>query len=194
MSDYEFEDEREMDEIDTSEPVGSAKVTLDVPVPTVEQVAGTIARQLISQAGYDSKRMIENQVADAVNALVETKVAAIVGPAIDEFLKRPMQPTDGFGNPIGEPVTMAGIVTKQVEQWAAVMVSRDGKPIGKDSYGGYGRESMTRLEFSMAQLVDRDLQAAVKKEVDAIKVQLKAKASAVIAKQIAEQVAALVIK
>ena len=72
MSEYDHEDNREMDEIPPSEPVGSLKVEFGIPVPTVEQIAGQVARQVIAVGKYGAVKesalhqLAEERLADAI--------------------------------------------------------------------------------------------------------------------------------
>lgn len=45
---YEQEDDREMIDVPPYEPVGRATINFDVRIPTIEQVTGEIARQIIA--------------------------------------------------------------------------------------------------------------------------------------------------
>lgn len=171
----------DLTDIRVSDPQGAVPVTLDIRLPTIEQVAGQIARQWIAGCGYDRKKAIEITVADAVEAMVNNKVSAIVEGVIGEALARPLRLTDGYGNPIGEPTTLERVLTARVENWAGANVNHEGLTVTRDSFHS---QKMSRLEWMVGRIVGRELQDAVAKETKKIVESLKVSATAVIAQQI----------
>lgn len=189
----DYEDERDITEIGLDEPMGSARVTFDVPMPTVEQVTGEIARQLIASFGdykarADLMAIAKQKLDDAITA----KIADQVEPVLDQLLSQPLQPTDGFGNPVGEPTSLQGLIAHHVTQWASTPVNSDGVPMRKDPYSS--KANSPRIDWALGQLVNGEMKKAIQVEVDKLKTQLKANATAHIAKQIADQVANMVLK
>ena len=77
---------------------------------------------------------IQEQLANQINAAVQT----IVVPHIENILTDQIQPTDYYGNPKGEPITIRGLVMAQVDRWAAPGDSRSG-------YSGNNRGNMGEL-------------------------------------------------
>lgn len=187
-----FDDERGLDEIPPGEPAGRARVTFDVPMPTVEQVTGEIARQLISARGYSSKRDIFTQLAASMENTINAIVSAKATTVIEEILAKPMQPTDAFGNLAGEPTSLQGFLTHRVTLWATEVVDQNGN-VGKPDH--YNRDRYApRINYCLAQIAGGELRKQVDAEVTKIVSKLKADATGVIAKQIADKISGTVFK
>ncbi len=187
---YNHEDEnREMEDIGPEEPIGSATVKFKVPMPTIEQVTGEIARQLISSMHYTAKPEYQKRISAALNAAINEKIASKAHPLIDEILSQKLQPTDGFGHPVGDPTSLTVLLAQRVQDWANDMVDSEGKP----STSTYNKKAK-RIEWALGQCVNSEMKKLVEAEVKTIVDTLKTSATKHIASQIAEQVGKLVLK
>src|SRR5690606_17583583 len=110
---------------------------------------------------------------------------------IEELLSKPMQPTDGFGNPIGQPTNLQGVLAQHVANWASTTVDREGRVVKND---GYFQSGSPRIEWALGQIVNGELKKQVEAEVKRITGVLREAATNNIAKQIGEQVSKLVLK
>lgn len=180
----------EMQEIPPGSPQGSFPVNFNLPIPTSEQIAGEVARQITRP--YDSRGFLEKIASGALQDRIAEIIHERVTPLINEILDRPMQPTDGFGNPVGEPTTLQGFVAARVNAWANDLVDREGRIAKPERYGASNVQP--RITWELAELVNSGLKKAVDVEVKNIVSQLKADATKVIAVQIAEKISGLVIK
>lgn len=173
---------------------GSTKIEIDIPLPDAQMVAESMAQAALRSGSYDTRpegalrRMAEERLRSLIDEAVTTKAAGV----IEEIMARPLQRTDSYGQPVGEPVSLAAVIADRVENWATERVDQDGKLEGKNNR--FGAVFSTRLEHMVRDLASGDLKRAVDKEVTAIRDQLKAGASAAIAKQIASRVAETVLK
>lgn len=192
--DYDDEDDREPMDIEPETPLDRVPVKFNVPMPSVEQVTGEIARQILAAQDYNSKKAIDNAVHIAVTELIAKKVDAAAGAMIDAVMSKPIQPTDNFGNPVGDPVTLEGIMAKKVSEWATQLTDSEGKVFtGSPDY--YSKNKYhPRINWMLGQCVNGEMKKLVTEEVKKITATLKASATQNIAKQIADQVAALVMK
>jgi hypothetical protein len=188
----EYEDDRQLDEVPPSEPAGRASVTFDVPVPTIEQVTGQIARQLLADIGYRERGALAAMTQEAIGRLIDEKVAARAAAVIEELLERPIRPTDGFGQPVGEPTTLQAVLAQRVTSWCSDLIDRDGKTAKRDGYNT--NSTATRMEWALGAIVHGELKKQIDVEVVKIVAKLKGDAATLIAKQIAEKVAGLVLK
>ena len=178
-------------EIPVIEPQGFIPVKMNIPTPTIEQVTGQVARQILERTGYDRRGNFEQLVADSIESLVDAKLARIADEAIAAILEKPLQPTDGYGNPVGAKTTLQAIITRRVESWANENVDHEGRTVTRDSFHS---QKASRLEWLLGRIIGGDLQTAVRAETDKIVATLKAGATNAIAKQIAEKISGLVIK
>jgi|SRR5579859_2149680 len=188
----QYEDDREMTEIEPSEPLGKARVTFDVPMPTIEQVTGEIARQLLASGNYRERSDIMKAVADKIDDLIGQIVTEKATKVIEGLLENPLQPTDAFGNPVGEKTSLNALLAARVSSWASDIVDRDGKPKMRDGYNSTSVAS--RIDWALGQIVSGEMKKLVDVEVTKIVGTLKAAATQNIAKQIAEKISSLVIK
>lgn len=190
MTDPEEEFET-MADVPADQPAGVTRVEVSVPTPTLEQVAGEMARQVLREQPYDRpslRQLAQERLEQAIDAAVTDQVKA----RIEELLANPLQRTDAFGQPVGEPVSLAAILNERVTSWATDLVNAQGLAADKNGYGY--REAVPRIEWLLKQVASSELQSAVSKEVERIKAELKAAATQGIAKQIAEKVAGMVLK
>lgn len=180
----------EMDEIPPSDPIGSVPISFNVPVPTIEQVCGHVARQVLESAGYRQLEQWQARMEDAIQVEVDRQIAAHATAAIEAALHFPLQPTDGFGRPIGDKTDIATVINSRVSEWVTDSVDSQGRVKQPTHYD----KTTSRLEWLLGQIIDRQMMAAVDKEVKNIVAKLKGDAVGIIAKQIAERVAGTVLK
>lgn len=187
MSDFDFEDERPLCDVPPDEPAGFIPVSFNVPIPHEEQITAEIARQTLAR--YNNRNFCNKIATEKLEAMIDEKLSSIVMPVIEALLQKPLQPTDAFDNPRGEPTTLQGILLDAVTGWASVPVNREGKP-SKDTY----TTRTSRLEHFVGECVNRELDSLIREEVRKLQAQFKAAATKRIAEQIAAQVASIVMK
>jgi len=94
---------------------------------------------------------------------VEQKVEAFMLEHIDKQLGLMVQPTDGFGNPKGEPSTLAEMILAYGKAYLEARVDHDGKEVARNNYG-YG-DSKTRFHWLVAKASENKISSAVTKLV-----------------------------
>jgi hypothetical protein len=185
------EDQRELSEIPPDEPMDKVRVNFDLPIPDVEQVVGEIARQVLA-GNYAAKNDLMKRAREALDDTINRVVAEKVESVILTMLEKPIQPTDAFGNPIGEPTTLQGALARRVTDWASDITDSDGKPTKSD---GYNNSLVApRMNWMLGKIVNGELKRLVDVEVNRIIGELKASATKNIANQIAEKISSLVLK
>lgn len=187
MDDEEFES---LGDMPVDKPAGYIRVEMPIPQPTLEQIAGEMARMVLRESNFD-RPSLRSLAMDRLYAVIDSAVAERVRAVVEELLERPMQRTDGYGAPVGEPVSMASVIRARVESWATELVDLHGKPKSAGSYSG---EYRTRLEATIAELARSDMATAIGKEVEKVKADLKEGAKAAIARQIADRISGMVLK
>jgi hypothetical protein len=192
MNEFRDGEPQEMEDIDPSEPLGKLAVTFDVPIPTIEQVAGCIARQVMDSAGYRFRDEMQKIVREKLDEIVIVELGARVRPMVSALLDKPLQPTNGFGEPIGEPTSLQGLLAKQVEMWADEPVDEKGHAAKNDTWNR--DKAMPRMSRLIAEVVRSNLAGHVDTEVKRIAAELKKAATDGVAKRIAETVAGMVLK
>lgn len=190
MQEFDHEDDRELMDVPPDEPAGSFPVTFQAPVPRIEQIAGEVARQLLSGERYGSRDGLAQAVRERLDFIIDEVVTEKAKAAVEELLTKPIRPTDAFGNPIGEPTTLHGALGQRILAWVDDPVDGEGKVRKGDSWN----KSTSRMEWLVAQVVSRELQNQISTEVTKITKDLKAAATAGIAKQIADRLAGMIIK
>jgi hypothetical protein len=190
MSTQDWDDDRTEMDIPPEQPIGSMPVTFDVPIPTVEQVAGEIARQVMQSESYQSRNGLRDMAAELLRDLISRIVDDKATSIIEELLTKPLQPTDGFGNPVGEPVSLQAVLAQHIAQWASTPVDRHGKPTKNDNYN----QTAPRIDWTLGAIVNDRLKKDIDAEVAKIVGTLKTAATNNIAKQIAEKVSGMVLK
>lgn len=170
-------------------PADHFDVKLTIPVPSIEQVGDQMASQMLAMLSHSERTAIQQKARSVMDAVVTRMVTEKATPIIEDLLTKPIQPTDNFGQPCGEPTSLQGVLARRITDWCDDTVDSDGKPKKKDHYNSVA----TRMSWALGQIVNNELKVAVAKEVKDITDRLRAAATANIAKQIGEQVSKLVL-
>ena len=114
------------------EPVQQATTLEDV-------VLGMVAQRLTQTVITDeSKRHLYDRVA----RIRDEEIREQIRPLIAEALTRSIQPTDHYGNPKGEPTTLAEVITREAK--TALTVPKE---------GGFGKPKRTLVQEVIADAV-----------------------------------------
>lgn len=187
MSDFmDFPEEDEFQEALTASQPADIRVEVAVRPPSTEEIANTMAHMLLRD--YTSAGALRRAAEEAVRASVAAVVEARITPILNDLLEKPLQPTDGFGNPIGQPTSLQEIIRSEALQFLTTTVDRDGRAHKGNSYD----KNATRLEYTVGQVIRAMFKDGVATEVKSLVEQIKAgtlKAiSADVAKAIADRV------
>lgn len=162
--------------------------TVKVRPPTREDIADALARAMLYD--YKESAALRAAVGDRVALLVREAVDDAAKAAIAEAMGAARQPTDEFGQPVGEPVTLAGMIAAQVKAWQEETVDTyDGKPKKADPYSN-GRV-VTRKEYLLRQVGASEFEKLAKEEVAKVRTEAKAKIDATIKAAVASAIQVL---
>jgi hypothetical protein len=67
---------------------------------------------------------LRTEVRRRVDKLADDEILRWLGDLIEEALTEPLQPTDAFGSPMGEPTTLRDLILKRVEKELSTEKSR----------------------------------------------------------------------
>lgn len=185
------DDEHDLVDIPPDEPQGHYAVKVNVPVPTIEQVTAEIARQIIATQPYGTSREILTAARAKLDETIGEAIKTRALPVIEELMSKPLQPTDAFGNPVGEPTSLQGLIAQRVTAWCTDPVDSSGA-LCKQSV--YGNKPITRMAWMLSQIIGSELRGAIDAEVKRMTAELKGSAAQAIAHQIAEKITGMVLK
>lgn len=120
---------------------------------------------------------IRKNVEDRIAELVAEKVDARITAALEE----PRQPTDGYGQPKGEPTTLNEIILQRVDAHLREMTG--------DNFRNQAR--MTRLERLASEAIDRKWDAEVRASIEEASMQVRQKVAARAAEVLTESIKAV---
>ena len=127
----------------------------------------------------DVGRSFHAVAVDAINSAVADKISS----AICEMMARPIQKTDSYGNPVGEPATFDGMIGEAVEKAMETTVDLYGKPKpGKSN----GMHDLTLFQYSLQRVALKGLTEAVTTEAKKVNTEAKEAVSKELAKAIAK--------
>src|SRR5690606_11362976 len=106
-----------------------------------------------------------------MESVIQEKAAA----AVERVFAEPRQPTDQWGNPKGEPVTMAEQVQKLVDE--ALSKVSGGDSFSREPKGTIVQQTVAKL---VKETVQKEVKAAVDAERDAIVAKVAASSAAVL--------------
>lgn len=155
------------------EPVGGRVVTLRDAV--VEEVARqALARE--SREGWQS-------LATAIKDVRADVLRELLLPKLTEALATPITPTDGFGQPKGQPTTLVEVIVGQFREILAERVNDRGST---DTM--YRDKSHSRLEWMIRSAVQETVKADLAAELAAAREELRATLQQAAAAKLAEAV------
>ena len=147
-----------------------------------------IADRLCEKVSGDSLNRVEEIAGDLIETRLRSRMDSIITDVLEKGMSTTMQPSDNFSNPKGESITPAEFIAQGAEKYMSDTVQRDGSP--HDRYGG---QSMTRLQWALAEVVTKKFEDEMRKAVSEItgqiREQMKEAAAAWMAKFQAETVA-----
>lgn len=193
MPDYQDQsdmDDRDFDEVAPASGQQAFDASFRVKLPSQEQLVSEVSRQIIDNARYSLNKDFGDLVKEGIRRNVDEQISKLAEAAIGEILAKPMQPTDAFGNKVGEPTTLQGFICARVAAWAQEITDSNGNPTKKDAYNS----AAPRIDWLLGKMVHGELKNAVDLEARKIIGTLKAGATNVIAKQIADRISGLIIK
>lgn len=87
------------------------------PETLADRVATLIAEKVYREIKNGEGFYRHDEINSAIDKALDDRVAAV--------LERAVTPTDGFGNPKGEPTTLAEMIDKRMENWLREVKSTD---------------------------------------------------------------------
>lgn len=121
----------------------------------------------------------------AVRKDVEARIAELIAEKVDAritaALEEPRQPTDGYGQPKGEPTTLNEIILKRVDAHLREMTG--------DTFRGQQRT--TRLDRIVSEAIDRKWDAEVRKSIEEASMQVRQKVASRAAEVLTESIKAV---
>lgn len=117
-------------------------------------------------------RDLHREFTARVKGLTDEMIKAEIGPMIRDHINAPIQQTDSFGNPRGEPVTMESLILKSADEFMTKDVS------------GYREGRRTQLQQfideSVSRLIKSELSKEMRKAKDEVYEAVKQEAAAVV--------------
>jgi hypothetical protein len=177
MNDYDQDDE----------PQAWAKGSMNFNVAITNAQEDFFVREVADRmADKISHDMIKGMQATAAE-LIETKVMArleeVVSEVIDKGLSSPLQPSDEFSTPKGQPITPLEFIAKGAESFLDGHVNDKGEAT-KPS--GYGDRTSRRIDYFMKGVITKQFDDELKKEVTAMKTEIRNQMSAAAAEWLAK--------
>lgn len=129
----------------------------------------------------DAGKSFHAVAVEAINAAVADKIA----DKINDLMSRPIQKTDGYGNPIGEPATFDSMIGDAVQRAMETTVDLYGKPKpGKPN----SMFDLTLFEYSLQRVALVGIKEAVVAEAQKVNAEAKVAVAKEIAKAIAKTI------
>ena len=180
---------------DTKEPMdwahGSMTFKVDIGGLQEDFFIREIADRLVEQVSKNMIERIESTANELIEQRLRARMDAIIADVIEKGMTTPMQPSDAFSHPKGEPITAAEFIALGAEQYLEAHVNSEGKPSKPGSYS----HTQKRMEYFLSQVVTKQFSDEIGKQVREITMQIreqmKSAAAAWLAKFQAETVVAV---
>lgn len=143
-----------------------------------------LLEKLITYLSEDAFSVVVQEAKTKAALAIEQRVNALLDELLTEKINnllnnKGFQPTDKYGNPKGEPLTLENVAIQAAEKFLNDKVDQYGKP------SEYGR--MLRIEWYVQKYAVEGLETKIKKEIEAIKSESVQKAQSVISELIAKK-------
>lgn len=140
------------------------------PMTLGQSVAKEIADRLVADDEYKTLR---RQVLELRTEEVRRQLEPIVTAAIE----KPVQRTNSFGDPVGEPTTLTDLIVKEAREYLA-------------KGDGYGRETVLQktVREAVGGALKKELAAVVAEEKEKVVAAVRAKAAELIAEAVKQGV------
>lgn len=168
------------------------QVTIDIPDffegSAEDGVRGTSLQDLVVEQAV--QRMVTDARRDdwgttlreRVTTIRDEEIRAAVKPDIEAALLKAVQPTDSYGMPKGEPLTLHEVIVKQATDW-----------LTKPESQRYGEKAMSPVKRLITEEVERvfrrDLQKAMDEAKAEVREAIKQEGAALISETIARMAA-----
>lgn len=142
----------------------------------LQMAADRLVRQVMRE-GYDWRGDLRKRV----NSIRDEVIAEKLRPDIEAAFAGPIQKTNNYGDPVGEPTTLREVVVGRVEEWL--------KSSDRDSFRN--PKGLTKPQQLIAEEVDRVLAREMKDAIAAAKAEVVAAVQAKGAELLAQTIAAM---
>lgn len=156
---------------------------------TLESVLMLVAGQVLADR-VDSKALSE-LTTDARRLATTTQaevIREVMTERVTKLLDETVQPTDGFGQPKGEPTTLRARISEGIDKALTEQVTN---PWGKGGRSGYDAPRATIVEWAISAHVQNEVSKAVKEAMKAAQADVVAAVQAEGAKVLTEAVGRL---
>jgi hypothetical protein len=151
-----------------------------------------IADRLCEKVSRGSLDRIDKTANELIEGRLRGRMNAIITDVLEKGLTATVQPSDNFSNPKGEPISPAEFIAQGAEKYMSERVDREGKTPDPTAYSHMGKGHWTRMEWALAQVINKQFEDEMKKAVSeitkSIRLQMQEAAAAWMAKFQAETV------
>lgn len=118
---------------------------------------------------------------------IEIAISEKIGAKVEELISRPISPRDRFGDPIrdADAKSLSDMLADAVEMACEETVDRDGKPAKATTWS----KAIPRIQWHLAQIAAREIDAEAAKAIKELKADAKEKVRQQIAVAVAAQLA-----
>lgn len=147
------------------------------PVTVLDAIIAEAGRQLVERIVKDTSGYggMVNRAREVRDEILTERLA----PLIEDALTRSVQPTDGYGQPKGEPTTLAEIITKQAETWL-----RAPRAENRSGYGPQKTNVQWLVEEATTRTFQQELAPVVAQAKAEVRAAVQEKGAAVLAETI----------
>lgn len=175
------------------EPWDKESMEFKVQIQNIQEdvFVSAIARDLAGRVSKKMLKKIEDHVEETILSALTARVDQVVNDLVSKGMNSPMQPSDQFSNPKGDPITLTEFIAEKASVYLDEKVNSD----GSRSSGGYNDRSKPRIEWVMANVIDaefkKDVESGVRDIKSEIRNQMKSAAAEWLAKFQAQTVSGI---
>lgn len=185
---HDFDDEfdgRPLDAICDSTPeIDASSIQFSIPASVLDRLVDYASMRIVQDLQTRIDKVLRQRIDEAVTETFDRSVAEIAENAVADFLNKPRQKTNTWGEPLpGSATTMAELIPAKVESWLSEHVDSDGKP----ARGFESNKRPTRFHHILDKHVRDALKAETKAAADRVTDEAKKVVAASVGRFIAEK-------
>lgn len=179
--DYPYEDEETADIMSETSKETPQGLQISLTIGNYEMRG--IENAVVQAIGRSFEKRLEKAVEDLIGSKIEEAIAERAKALVGEFIQRPRQRTNTYGEATGEKVTALELIMDNFSKYMKQRVETDGR------LSHYQDRGQTREDWLVSQIGTKAVHEAVQAEVARVGAMAKEKIKESVATYVAQQLA-----
>lgn len=149
----------------------------------VDSVVSKVSEKVSQNIAEDAEEQFDER-----KAKIQEKINEKLNSLMEEFFSTPRNIYDNYGDVVRSNVTVKQTLKEACDKFMTAKVDSN----GKETTSSYYNDTMTRVEYMVRKVVNKDMECAIARATDEISKAVKEKVSNEVKKQMGEKLGAFV--